>query len=305
MKRLRHAARAAALLAMAGACLGTAAGRFDQKLSIDKQPLHVVNRLTFGPRPGDVEQVRRLGVEKWIDQQLHPEQISENPVLEGKLKQLETLQLETWRIQEKYPQIPPAFMIRPPAITTLPPQVTTRLMNGSLGERLNTLASLDAAARRSVLASGPPQMLEGLPPEIQEEAAKARQIEQEERQKEMRRLMPPLNELLSPEQMRLARGGTKEEKLALLDSFDAEKRRQVVRALGPQAFADLPELRREAMAVTQPQQAVHSELIENKLYRALYSNRQLEEVLVDFWMNHFNVFNGKGPARVLLTSYER
>jgi uncharacterized protein (DUF1800 family) len=46
-------------------------------------------------------------------------------------------------------------------------------------------------------------------------------------------------------------------------------------------------------------------LIENKLYRAIYSNRQLEEVLVDFWMNHFNVFNGKGPARALLTSYER
>ena len=41
------------------------------------------------------------------------------------------------------------------------------------------------------------------------------------------------------------------------------------------------------------------------MYRALYSNRQLEEVLVDFWLNHFNVFNGKGQARMLLTSYER
>jgi uncharacterized protein (DUF1800 family) len=50
---------------------------------------------------------------------------------------------------------------------------------------------------------------------------------------------------------------------------------------------------------------VNNELIESRLYRALYSNRQLEEVLVDFWLNHFNVFNGKGPARMLLTSYER
>src|SRR5439155_1403498 len=47
------------------------------------------------------------------------------------------------------------------------------------------------------------------------------------------------------------------------------------------------------------------DLIENKLYRAIYSNRQLEEVLADFWMNHFNVFNGKGQDRVLLTSFER
>jgi uncharacterized protein (DUF1800 family) len=64
-------------------------------------------------------------------------------------------------------------------------------------------------------------------------------------------------------------------------------------------------LRREAMAINQPQQYVNQELIENKLYRAIYSNRQLEEVLVDFWVNHFNVFNGKNQIRVLLTSYER
>jgi uncharacterized protein (DUF1800 family) len=57
--------------------------------------------------------------------------------------------------------------------------------------------------------------------------------------------------------------------------------------------------------MNQPQQYVNQELIENKLYRAIYSNRQLEEVLVDFWMNHFNVFNGKNQTRVLLTSYER
>src|SRR4030095_4666858 len=50
---------------------------------------------------------------------------------------------------------------------------------------------------------------------------------------------------------------------------------------------------------------VNQELIDSRVYRALYSNRQLEEVLVDFWLNHFNVFNGKGPARMLLTSYER
>ena len=54
-----------------------------------------------------------------------------------------------------------------------------------------------------------------------------------------------------------------------------------------------------------PQQAVLNELVEAKLQRATYSTRQLEEVLVDFWLNHFNVFSGKGPVRMLLTSYER
>ena len=305
MKRPVYAVRAAALLAIAVACFGTAAGPFDQKLSAEKQTIHLLNRLTFGPRPGDAEQVRRLGVEKWIDQQLHPEQIAENPILESKLKPLETLQLETWQIAEKYPPFSPALMVRPPAFASLPPLQVSRLLNGSAEERRNTLASLEPDARRAILASAPPQVLEGLPNEFRDEAEKARKAEQEERQKEFRRLMPPLNELLTPDQIRIARTGTKEDKLALLNSFDPEKRRQIIRALGPQALVDLPELRREAMAAVQPQQLVNTELIENKLYRAIYSNRQLEELLVDFWMNHFNVFNGKGPDRLLLTSYER
>ena len=62
----------AALLVTAFCFSGDAAGRFDQKLLLDKQIVHVLNRLTFGPRPGDIQQVRRMGVDKWIDQQLHP-----------------------------------------------------------------------------------------------------------------------------------------------------------------------------------------------------------------------------------------
>ena len=199
MKRVRYTARAASLAVLVSACLGAAAGRFDQKLPLERQAVHVLNRLTFGPRPGDLEQIRRLGVEKWIDQQLHPEQIAESPILETKLKPLVTLQLATWQIAEKYPPFQP-FMIRPQAFTSLGPQQTARLMNGSVEERRNTLTSLDPSMRRAVLASVPPQVLEGLPDDIRDEAAEAQKAEQEERQKEMRRLMPPLNELLTPDQ---------------------------------------------------------------------------------------------------------
>jgi len=293
------------LFACAVVSSASASGRFDQKLPVDRQAVQVLNRLTFGPRLGDVEQVRKIGIEKWIDQQLHPAQVPQNPLLEARLKPLGTLQLEMSQILEKYPQVPPSMMFRQPAFTMLPPATMTRLMQGSVDERRNTLASLDPEMRRSILATGPPQLLEGLSEDIQAEAAAARKMDAEERQREMRRLNPPLNDLLNPDQIRLARNGTKEEKLALLDSFDSEKRRHIIRALGPMALQDLPELRREALAATQPQQVVHNELIENKLYRAIYSNRQLEEVLVDFWMNHFNVFNGKGQGRVFLTTFER
>ena len=57
-----------------------------------------------------------------------------------------------------------------------------------------------------------------------------------------------------------------------------------------------PEQRETVEAMIQPQ-AVLGELAEAKLLRAIYSNRQLDEVMTDFWFNHFNVFIGKGPDR--------
>jgi uncharacterized protein (DUF1800 family) len=213
---------------------GIAADRFDQKLSKDQRIVHALNRLTFGARPGDVEQVRRVGVEKWIDLQLHPERIRENDVLAPKLQPLETLQMSTRQIFETY-----------------------QPGGGAL-----------AGAKKLQVVLRP-------------------------------------NAVLAPQQMQTMLRGTREEKAALLNSFDPEKRLQVAASLTPEVLADFPELRRSSMAARQPPQFVNSELIEHKLYRAIYANRQLEEVLVDFWLNHFNVFNGKGPARMLLTSYER
>ncbi len=66
-----------------------------------------------------------------------------------------------------------------------------------------------------------------------------------------------------------------------------------------------PQQRETLMALNNPQQVVTSELVQGKLLRAIYSERQLDEVMTDFWFNHFNVFIGKGADRYLLTSYER
>src|SRR2546422_11087363 len=66
-----------------------------------------------------------------------------------------------------------------------------------------------------------------------------------------------------------------------------------------------PKQRETLMALNNPQQVVLDELVQAKLLRAIYSERQLQEVMTDFWFNHFNVFLGKGADRYLLTSYER
>ena len=61
----------------------------------------------------------------------------------------------------------------------------------------------------------------------------------------------------------------------------------------------------EQMQAARAARSVLGELAEQKVIRAVYSERQLEEALVDFWFNHFNVFAGKGATRLYLTEYER
>jgi len=150
-------------------------------------------------------------------------------------------------------------------------------------------------------------MLDGLPDHLLKLAENARKTELSRPQLVVRTgpEVVNLNNMLTAEERRIAQQGTVDQRRALLMSLDPEKRKQVLRVLPPAAVAGIPELQREVLAVRQPPMFVNQELVDSRMYRALYSNRQLEEVLVDFWLNHFNVFNGKGPARMLLTSYER
>ncbi len=66
-----------------------------------------------------------------------------------------------------------------------------------------------------------------------------------------------------------------------------------------------PKQKEALKALNNPEQVVDSELVQAKLLRAIYSERQLDEVMTDFWYNHFNVYIGKGADRFLVTSYER
>jgi len=157
----------------------------------DKTILHVLNRIGFGPRPGDVERVRALGIEKYIDQQLHPESIPDRD-MNARLEGFSTLTMSSRELAEDY--FVPAMRAR-------------------------------AQAKK-------------------DQANKDDDGGKKER---------------TPEQMEAQR-----------------KQREVV-----------------------------DELSEQKILRAAFSDRQLEEVMTDFWFNHFNVFAGKGATRMYLTEYER
>jgi uncharacterized protein (DUF1800 family) len=199
---------------------------FGKKLSRDQQVLQVLGRLTFGPQPGEVTQVNGMGLKKWIDLQLHPEQIKENPEVEKHLAPLATLNLTQQEIAAEYP--------RPAA----------------------------AAAQQGKASAA------------------------------------PISQLLPRRQIQALRNGTPEQRRALLASLPPDVRDQVLEAL-PAVRSQL------GLAGRKSQQVLVTDLSQAKLYRAVYSNRQLQEVLADFWFNHFNVDVSKGADRMLVTGYER
>ncbi len=306
MKPAGLVAGLAALLALA-ALAREPANPFEVKLASDRQALHVLNRTTFGPRPADREAVRRMGVKAWLKQQLNPATLPENPELETRLARLVTLRMPTWQLVETVQ--PQQQMMMSMVNAAVPADVMSRVMNTPVEDRRKILDSLTPEVRAQVLSSLPQQYVEAIP-ELRMEADRARQQRQEmmsrQATEQQRRLRPPLNELFTPDELNVLRHGTDEEKTALIEPLGQEKRAQVFRSLGPQGTQLLPAAyRRQAMLTANPQQGVVDELIEAKLQRALYSNRQLEEVLVDFWFNHFNVSTTKPQVRNMLTSYER
>lgn len=246
------------------------ARQFLQQIPKDDRVAHALNRLMFGPRPGDVEQVGKIGLNKWIDQQLHPERIAENPTLAGKLKHMDTLGMSTTELVKHYPT----------------PQMVRQMANGMMPlpadpeRRRMVQLQIDRATRK--------QDGDGQPPADRR----------------------PLAELLTREEMRGLRQGTPAERMAVLQSMSPEKQSEVVEALGnglrlAMYPAASPELRRKLDGSVAPQQLIVRDLTESKILRAVHSNRQLNEVLADFWFNHFNIFIDKGADRFLTTAYER
>ncbi|HEX9163935.1 MAG TPA: DUF1800 domain-containing protein [Thermoanaerobaculia bacterium] len=161
----------------------------NSKLTERQRALQALNRLSFGARPGDVDRVLKTGVDNWIAQQLHPENIPDRAV-EARLQQFPTLTLSDAQLMQQY--------YRP----------------------------------------------------------------------------------------------------------IVEARRDIKKAVNNPADLD-PKERQEVMMLRKNAQQVTNDLVSQRIIRASESERQLNEVMVDFWFNHFNVFAGKGVDRFMLTSYER
>jgi uncharacterized protein (DUF1800 family) len=224
------------------------------KLSQDQRILHVLNRLGFGARPGDLERVKAMGIDAYIAQQLWPEKI-DDAASEAKLQNLGTLRMSTAELYEKYPQ-PGQLLKQLQKRDALPADLAqardNRVKGGAnAAPATNTAKPADAMSTQGTGEMQGPEMAkpnDGAKPNT------------------------PANNDANPQ-------NNPEYRKALMEYFKENNLR--------------------------PAQFLTGELQMSRILRATYSERQLQEVMVDFWTNHFNVFAAKGADRWLLTSYDR
>lgn len=291
---------AAALLVAGLATSQFASGKKKEKPSpMDerRRAIHVLNRLSFGPRPGDIDRVAQLGVDKWIDLQLHPEKI-DDAALDTRLSPFRTLRMDTREIVENFPN---NELIKQVAEgkAPMPADPVRRAVYEAQVQRLEDKQDRKAEVSQNV-AGGSVRSTNGDAPVGDDNAMPPDTVYQRRREANQAVSIKLLELLDLPPDQRFR---------AILKMSPEEQRAIANRAKGPKADALLEGMngqqKETVKALNNPEQVVVDELMQAKVLRAIYSERQLDEVMTDFWTNHFNVFINKGADRFLLTSYER
>jgi uncharacterized protein (DUF1800 family) len=286
--------------------------RAQTQMEAQKRAVHALNRLTFGPRPGDVERVSQMGVDKWIELQLHPDKIDDS-VVEARLAAFRTLRMNNKQIVENFP---PEQVIKQIADgkASLPRDPTTRAVYEAQLQRYedkrdrklaadNGAASVNTngSALATASATNPEITASGRDEGGKDGANTTADPNQMQRREERRLANVRTQQLLDlppDERMKEILQMSPEEQRALTATNKGAKGDALVEGMSPKQ-------KETVMALNNPQQVVINELTQAKMLRAIYSERQLDEVMTDFWFNHFNVFVDKGADRYLLTSYER
>src|SRR6266849_4968907 len=267
---------AAALLVAAGLTPQFALGRKKDKpaeattMRMDerKHAVHALNRMTFGPRPGDMERVTQLGVDKWIadGKATLPRDPTKRAVYEAQLQRYEDKQERKDKDKDK--------------------------------DKDKEEAAKGSPANDAWNAFSPCR--DGACP-VSGDSAQPADPEQMRRREERRLANLKTKELLdlpADERMKEILKMSPEDRRAIAATSKGAKAEALMEGMNPQQKETL-------MALNNPEQVVVDELMQAKMLRAIYSERQLDEVMTDFWLNHFNVFINKGADRYLLTGYER
>jgi uncharacterized protein (DUF1800 family) len=318
-------------------------------VSDQRRAQHALNRLTFGPRPGDVQRVMAIGVDKWIDRQLHPDRIDDT-ALDARLVPFRTLRMNPKELAENFPDgqeinqvkngkkpMPTDAALRMVYQVQIDRQQERKERLQEAAKNTKSAATSDRTSNAASAGSAEGAVAEGtnmgnssavngaMNPNagngfaadaagktdpasneaVASTAAPAKLTPEAEQQSRMREEqlyadldVQQLPNVPADQRFKKILSMSPETQLAVADSVRGGKGQQFLEGLSPKQKETL-------LAMNNPAGVVTGELTQAKLLRAIYSERQLEEVMTDFWFNHFNVFVDKGVDRLLVTSYER
>jgi uncharacterized protein (DUF1800 family) len=292
----------------------------------DKQIVHALNRFTFGVRPGDVERVRAMGLDKWFDEQLHPDSINDN-ALEARLAPLRTIKMSSRQMVENFPpgQVLKAVengrrsMPHDPAERAIYESRMAAIENRQ--QKKQNAAADDEHMKPAAKNDAPGSLQQDVnDPNDGQMTAKRSDQQQKNEEEAMYAALgagkpnQPGDEP-SSEPMQTANDDSllqlsPEERYNKIIKMNQDELLHLARNFrGPRLFnlteGMKPEQQEIVEAIVNPNLVVVGEVSQAKLLRAIYSERQLDEVMTDFWYNHFNVFVGKGLDRYMVASYER
>jgi len=287
-------------------------GHAAQQIQGEERVLHVLNRFTFGPRPGDIAAVQAAGVKEWFEQQLNPLSIDDS-ALDARLEMFPAMTMEHAELFRRYPS-PVVLRQIMEKNTPLPAdpvehaiysdQIAFYKMAKAKQEAQQAAAGQDAGkGDGDMMPSAMAKDAEGskdkaaLPGDGVDPGIPAMATHEEQFYSGLEAVkiinLPP------DERMRRILAMPPTELIAF--------RRSLSQAELAEAAEGLTPMQRETLAALQGSpRMIGAELLESRMLRDVYSERQLEAVMTDFWLNHFNVYIKKNQVEpFMLPAYER
>lgn len=247
-----------------------------------ERAVQLLNRFTYGPRPGDVEKVVALGADKWFEQQLNPASINDS-VLDKRLGDYPTLNLTTEQILAIFPD---RGVIQQVVEGRKPYPADDPLLQSVYEVQVYKLLEEQDKAKH----------FDRLQPTEDEIAAQKKAD-----QATAARIAGELFALPKRERMAALNAMPVPDRIAFANNAPSDQRNAL--------FADLAPRERETIYAMQggvgSQYRIYDELAQARILRSILSERQLQEVMTDFWFNHFNVFLPKDSDQWYTTAYER
>ena len=250
--------------------------------------VQLLDRFAFGPRPGDVDRVLAMGADRWVEQQMNPNAINDN-ALNKRLADYPTLGMTPLQAVTVFPDRPQVYAVADGKV----PYPTDPQLNAVYEVQVYKWDQ-ERDRKRGGMATGVPR------PELTD-AEKAAQKDKDKAT--AARIAGELFAMPKEQRMAALIAMPVEDRIAFTGNgnLSQEQRNQL--------FNDFTAREKETFNAMSAQvnsvYNIGNELAQTRILSDVLSERQLQQVMTNFWFNHFNIYQPKDSDQWYTTSYVR